>query len=127
MGQHLLPQAWEYFLRDMHRCISSRDNGEGEAFVEVHDLDFVAWRRSALEFLPRLMANAPDFSEDAYVLEELAEETAKLDVVLDGLPAPDGVPKTHTWWWPDGLTPQDIVAQFAEDSGEDDSDDGLFF
>ena len=107
----------------------SQEDVEGEAFkfVQLNGMDFVAWRRSALEFLPGLMANAPDFSEDAYVLEELAEETEKLDEVMDGLPAQDGVPETHRWWWPYALTPRDIVAQFEEDSGEDDSDGGLLF
>ena len=132
MGQRCLPQAWKCFLQDMHDS-KPRDNGNGEISNDLYedglyDMDMVSWRRSALEFLPGLMASAPDFSEDAWVLEELAADLGEFDEVVDGLPAPpDGVPKTHVWWWPEGYTPRDIVAQLAqfhEGSREDDSDDG---
>ena len=72
-----------------------------------HRMSDAAWRRSAIEFVPQLVATCPDpAAQHAAVLQEIANEVerideALLDALLDGpiLTAPEGVPKCHWWWW----------------------------
>lgn len=131
MGQRCLLQVWKYFMEDMHRCIMPQDGVDWDTHAD-EIMNEVSWRRSALEFLPGLMANAPDFSEDAWVLEELADQAHKFDCALLKLSAPyddewpdppHGVPESHTWWWPGALAPDYIVMEFdyEEDDFEEDA------
>ncbi len=81
-------------------------------------MDHVAWRRSALEFLPDLVARGTEASKHAALLEDLAHQVQTFDAALlelfkpdlegwpDDVPPPheapkppEGLPKSHWWWW----------------------------
>ena len=76
----------------------------------------MAWQRSALAFVPTLLASGSFHSQHASVLQALAVEAKKVDMRLiaareAGIEAvremdmigkqevPEGVPRTHWWWW----------------------------
>ena len=128
-GQCWLPQAGFVYVQDLHNW-RPQDDAEWEAHAE-DIMDYVAWRRSALEFLPGLMAAGQDHLQLAPVLDAIAGEAEIFTYALEELKAPgedgwpeppEGVPGNHWWWWPGGPTPEGVVSQFAEAYAEEYSD-----
>ena len=81
----------------------------------------VAEQRSAMEFLPGLLASGADPAQHASLLQALAVETKKLDTsLLDawalgpiGMPrAPEGIPRSHWWWLLQGDGTEDLLMCF---------------
>ena len=128
-GQCWLPQAGFVYVQDLHNW-RPQDDAEWEAHAE-DIMDYVAWRRSALEFLPGLMAAGQDHLQLAPVLAAIAGEAEIFTYALEELKAPgddgwpeppEGVPRNHWWWWPGVPTPEGVVSQFAEAYAEECSD-----
>ena len=145
-----IPQAFPDGDEDEAEIIARRDS-DWEARAE-HIMNHVAWRRSALEFLPWLLAGGQDPSQHAGVLEAveyneakfawalknlrvIAENAQLFDEALKQLTAPgdngwpdppEGAPESHRWWWPEGVTPADIVARFEEEGFNEQGADDEF-
>ena len=140
-GQGWLLQVGDDFYLDMLTSVPKvlsdwedeaedkvKRDSEWEAQAE-NIMNHVAWRRSALEFLPWLMAGdegvleAVENNEEKYAwalknLKEIADHAQLFDEALkelkppgdNGWPdPPEGVPESHRWWWPEGVTPGDVV------------------
>ncbi len=96
--------------RDLHFTALDIAHDMKKPFVRVHNargrMIAAARCRSALEFVPQLVATSNEPAAHAYVLQALAVAARKanaalLDALLDGfnLEPPKGLPKSHWWWW----------------------------
>ena len=92
------------WAREVHEALLPRHLWKDPAEERLFD---VAWRRSALDYLPRLLIGRTDPSQPVPMPQALAIEAEAIDRgLLDawkigpiGMPkAPQGVPRSH-WWW----------------------------
>ena len=109
-------------MEDPHALLDVVPEEENELYAD-EVMDHVAWRRSAVEFLPELVAEGPEPSEHAAELQDLARAAREFDAALldqfkpgseekwlesGGLvrihpprcspEPPEGLPESH-WWW----------------------------
>jgi len=101
---HTRPEMVIAFARDAESDLEQYDMWR---MAYIH-WPSVPWKRSALAFLPGLLAKVSQAWEHISVLEALEREVKRLDNTIRSLEnqgdtlsmvAPDGAPKRHWWWW----------------------------